>query len=90
MISIVDEEIMKSEDGQELLLPPTGEDHETYGHMHISSELTKEQAREITTLLSKYLQVLTDVPGCTNVLEYQIKVTSNDPIKMKSYPVRML
>jgi hypothetical protein len=45
MISIVDEEIMKSEDGQELLVPPTGEDHETYGHMHISSELTKEQAR---------------------------------------------
>jgi hypothetical protein len=87
MISIVDEEIMKSEDGQELLVPPTGEDHETYGHMHINSELTKEQAREITTVLSKYLQVLTDVPGCTNVLEYQIKVTSNDPIKMKSYPV---
>jgi hypothetical protein len=38
-------------------------------------------------VLSKYLQVLTDVPGCTNVLEYQIKVTSNDPIKMKSYSV---
>jgi hypothetical protein len=55
MISIVDEEIMKSEDGQELLVPPTGEDHETYGHMHINSELTKEQAREITTVLSKYL-----------------------------------
>ena len=55
MISIVDEEIMKSEDGQELLVPPIGEDHETYGHIHISSELTKEQAREITTMLSKYL-----------------------------------
>ena len=38
-------------------------------------------------MLSKYLQALTDVPGCTNVLEYQIKVTSNDPIKMKSYLV---
>ena len=87
MISIVDEEIMKNEDGQELLVPLTSEDHETYEHMHISNELTKEQAREITTVLSKYLQVLTDVPGCTNVLEYQIKVTSNDPIKVKSYPV---
>ena len=88
MILIVDEEIMKSENGQELVVPPTGEDHETYEQMHISSELTKEQAREITTVLSKYLQVLTDVPGCTNVLEYKIKVTSNDPIKMKSYPVQ--
>jgi hypothetical protein len=29
MISFVDEEIMKSEDGQELVVPPTGEDHET-------------------------------------------------------------
>ena len=87
MISIVDEEIMKSEDGQELLVPPTDEDHETYGHMHISSELTKEQAREITIVLSECLQVLTDVPGCTNVLEYQTKVTSNDPIKVKAYPV---
>jgi hypothetical protein len=44
MISIVDEEIMKSEEDHELLVPPTGEDHETYEQMHISSELTKEQA----------------------------------------------
>ena len=87
MTSIVDEEIMKSEDGQELIVPLTGEDHETYEQIHISSELTKEQAREITTVLSKYLQALTDGPGCTNVLEYKIKVTSNDPIKMKSYSV---
>ena len=29
MISIVDEEIMKSEDVQELVVPHTGEDHET-------------------------------------------------------------
>jgi hypothetical protein len=87
MISIVDEEIMKSEDGQQLIVPPTGKDHETYEHMHISSELTKEQTRKIATVLCKYLQVLTDVPGCTNISEYQIKVTSNDPIKMKSYPV---
>jgi hypothetical protein len=27
MTSIVDEEIMKSEDGQELIVPLTGEDH---------------------------------------------------------------
>jgi hypothetical protein len=38
MILIVDEEIMKSENGQELVVPPTGEDHETYEQMHISSE----------------------------------------------------
>jgi hypothetical protein len=56
---------MKSEDGQELIVPLTGEDHETYEQIHISSELTKEQAREITTVLSKYLQALTDVPGST-------------------------
>jgi hypothetical protein len=36
MTSIVDEEIMKSEDGQELIVPPTGEDHETYEEIHIS------------------------------------------------------
>ena len=68
MISFVDEEIMKSEDCQELVVPPTGEDHETYEQVHISSESTNEQAREITTVLSKYPQVLIDVPGCTNVL----------------------
>jgi hypothetical protein len=87
IISIVDEEIKKGEDGQEFVVPPTGEDHEAYEQVHISSELSKEQAREITTVLSKYPQVLTDVPCCTNVLEYEIKVTSNDPIKLKSYPV---
>ena len=45
MISVVDEEIMKSEDGQELVVPPTGEDHETYEQVHISRELTKEQLK---------------------------------------------
>ena len=30
---------------------------------------------------------MTDVPSCTNVLEYEIKVTGNHPIKLKSYPV---
>ena len=45
MISVVDEEIMKSEDGQELVVPPTGEDHETYEQVHISRELTKEQMK---------------------------------------------
>jgi hypothetical protein len=44
---------MKSEDGQELIVPLTGEDHETYEQIHISIESTKEQAREITTVLSK-------------------------------------
>jgi hypothetical protein len=41
MISIVDEEIKKSEDSQEFVVPPTGEDHETYEQVHISSELSK-------------------------------------------------
>ena len=45
---------MKSEDGQELVVPPTCDDHETYEQVHISNELSKEEARKITTVLSKY------------------------------------
>ena len=35
MISVVDKEIMKSEDAQDIVAPPTGEDHETYEQVHI-------------------------------------------------------
>ena len=83
---MVDEEVVKGEDGQELIVPPTGE-RETYKQVNISSELTSKQVGEITTILSKYPHVMTDVPVCTNMLEYEIKLTSNDPVKLKSYPV---
>ena len=52
---------MKSEDCQKLVVPPTGEDHETYQQVHMSSGSTNGQVREITTVLSKYPQVLIDV-----------------------------
>lgn len=57
IISIVDEEVMKCEDGQALKVPPAGEVHETYEQVHINSELSKEQSREITNVLSKHTSV---------------------------------
>lgn len=45
------------------------------------------QVQQVQSLLWKYTDIMTDVPGHTNVLEHDIKLTSKDPVKQKPYPI---
>ena len=55
--------------------------------VHVYEKLELSQKQDVSSLLKKYQTILTDVPGRTNVVEYDIKLTSDEPIFTKQYPL---
>ena len=53
----------------------------------LNDELTAEQRQEVSNLLHDHSNVFSDLPGCTNLIEHRILVTSVDPVRVKPYPV---
>ena len=60
---------------------------ECYKDVKISAALSAEQKKEAEDLLHEYRDVFSDVPGETNLLEHSIETTSNDPVRVKPYPI---
>ena len=55
--------------------------------VNISPELEQDEYRAISDMLSEYSDVLSDLPGRTTLAEHHINLTSNDPVRMKPYPL---
>ena len=66
---------------------PSNKEIETYREVSISYELTVEQRKEVRELLAKYADVLTSIPGKTELLEHDIKLSTAEPISSKGYPI---
>ncbi|XP_071081291.1 uncharacterized protein [Haliotis cracherodii] len=66
---------------------PNLEAKETYLDVDISSDLTSVQQAEVRALLEEYEDVLTDLPGRTNCIEYKIRLISSDPVRSRPYPL---
>ena len=49
--------------------------------------LSEGQQEEILGVLGKYSGTFTDVPGKTNLIEHHIKLTDDDPVRSKPYPL---
>ena len=49
--------------------------------------MTSGQEKQVRELLQDYSNVLTDLPGKTNLVEHDIKLTSEVPVRSKPYPV---
>ena len=60
---------------------------ETYRDVSISDVLTNEQRKEVRELLAKYPDVLTSIPGKTELLEHDIKLSTAEPVRSKGYPI---
>ena len=58
---------------------PSKKEIETYRDVSISDELTDEQRKEVRELLAKYPDVLTSIPGRTELLEHDIKLSTAEP-----------
>ena len=59
----------------------TGED------VTISTDINEDQQKEVRQLLEEYSDVLTDIPGKTNLAECNIELTDDIPFRVKAYPV---
>ena len=60
---------------------------ETYKDVKINQQLTNNQIEDIKRTLSDYQDVLTDVPKLTNLIEHEVNLTTDDPIKCRPYPM---
>jgi len=71
-----------------LLQLPTCESGDDVGEtVTWGSTLTKEQVLEGKKAVSKWRHVFSNEPGLTDVCQHEIKVTSNEPIRLKPYPI---
>ena len=55
--------------------------------IHIDTNLEYGQRQEIDSLLHEFADVLSDIPGRTNLGEHSISLTSSNPIRTKQYPL---
>ena len=45
------------------------------------------QQKEAGNLLEEFSDVLSDVPGTTNLIDHDIKLTTEAPLRQKPYPI---
>lgn len=66
---------------------PRLEPKETVDDIKINPELNKTQKEQIQALVSEYSDVLTDLPGKTTIIEHEIKLVSDNPVRSRPYSV---
>lgn len=82
----VEQESEVNEMEKEILVdPPTLKD-EKQGYT-VGKQLTLEESKQLSELISQYSDVLSPKPGVTNLGKHDIKLTSDTPIRVKPYPV---
>ena len=55
--------------------------------LNICPELSNQQKNELNTLLIKYDEVFSELPGCTDTLMHKISLVTDEPIRSRVYPV---
>ena len=59
-------------------------DTQTWEDVKISKDLTEEQRHEVRELLEEYSDVLTDIPGKTDLLECAIDLIDDEPFRVRA------
>ncbi|KAK3084178.1 hypothetical protein FSP39_009620 [Pinctada imbricata] len=65
---------------------PEAEAKETIRDIQMGEELNTGERSEIEGMLRDYEDVLTDIPGRTNLVKHKILLTTKDPVRSKPYP----
>ena len=60
---------------------------ESLDHVKFDPQLPQDRKSELYQVLQQFQNTFTDVPKRTNVIECEIKLTSDDPVRSKTYPV---
>ena len=60
---------------------------ETKQDVKIYPHLSETQTKEVREILNEFKDVLTDVPGETNLVMHEINLTSDHPVRTKQYPL---
>ena len=86
---VIDESLS---DQGEIVDLPTVKREEGPADVDVNSELSVEQKREVTNLLSEFDDVFTDLPGRTNLLKHEINLSTQSPLyaKARQIPYAMI
>ena len=83
----VDEETDTEEFGLDDCAFPTAKQPQSYNDVSVSDALTSEQRAEVEALIEQYPDVLTSMPGRTDLIQHDIKLSTSEPIRSKGFPV---
>ncbi|GFN91633.1 reverse transcriptase [Plakobranchus ocellatus] len=79
---------ISEEDGGEIgslvATPPLASES---GTVVIDPSLSNSQVQDVKELLLEFQDILTSAPGCTNTLCHEIRLTTDDVIRVKPYPL---
>lgn len=86
-VSVIDCDDEDTDENQEFIVLPPAVQTETYNDIKISEQITPVQLETVKTLCESFSDVLTDLPGATNLVEHKIDVTTTEPVRVKQYPL---
>ncbi|XP_046545517.1 uncharacterized protein LOC124255665 [Haliotis rubra] len=88
IVDVGDDNVESDVEGDlpEIVSPPL-KAKETYLDVNISQDLSDVQKTDVRELLAEFSDVLTDLPGRTNCMEYKVRLTSSDPVRSRPYPI---
>ena len=92
-VSIVNEcEVNENESENDLgtlsqiVLPPL-EATKSVDDVNINPNLEPNQVADVKSILHDFKDIFTDLPGCTNLVEHEIELLDDKPVKLKPYPL---
>ena len=90
--SIVASVINSAEDDDEddeavLLELRPGVSKESVADVQVASTLSEEQRDQMNELLERYSSVFTDQPGATSMIQHKIVLKSDQPVRIKAFPL---
>lgn len=86
-VAVIDVEDDSSTDDSDLNDSPSQLNPDGPDDVNISDELWEREIHDIKTLFCKYSDVLTDAPGLTTLAKHEIRLTSENPVRSKPYPL---
>ena len=60
---------------------------QSYKDVEINENLGASEKEQLQELLRSFQDVLSDMPGKTNQFEHKIELSSNNPVRLKPYPI---
>ena len=60
-------------------------DSESVEMLNINPDLTKEQQSQVRQIVTNFASTSTGIPGCTTLMEHDIKLTTDTPVRVKQY-----
>ncbi|XP_071491677.1 uncharacterized protein [Diadema antillarum] len=84
-LRVIDEQ--GSEDEAVSIECPSVVQTEGVSDVHISDELSDAERKELVGLVKGFADVMTDVPGHTNLAQHTVQLKTEEPIRSRPFPV---